>query len=212
MQFSPLDSRAARMRRQTDEFPARHISPSVRKSRYEEEFYDDEEYEEIQVPQQYRPVARSRPLASLPPEEAPRVPRRHMLFYIGAALATATVGSAATYELVTHSTRYEYGAMPTSWTNAVVGHNQDSISSPSIFMAVNYSGMVIVQEYPSGDLAKGIVYQLGRISDPTAPITLSFSDDPKPAMLVHFGASQLRFENDGTKFLLPKNTSPNLNQ
>lgn len=242
MQFSPLnghDVRPQRRTRDTDGYPAQRTRPPARYEREEpraqaarrdyEPAYDEYEEEEDYQPtrreiQRYQEPRRSRPQPRRQPVYEPEYeeeeyravrPRRralHSLFYLGIGALATVASSAGTYKAVTSQPRYEYGVTPTAWTEAVVNHNNDSAASPSVFMSVNYKGRIIVTEFPAGDMSKALVYEFGSVSDASIPVTLTFTNDAKPAIQVHVGSNVNTFNNDGSKFLPMKTTSPNLNQ
>jgi hypothetical protein len=211
MQFSPLQPGMGPTR-QTDEYPAqrprrpaldRHSEPLTSPGR----FADCPEEEDLQ--RSSVPAARH---ARFEEAQVIHPARRNVLLQIGLATLGVAASSVGTYALVTRQPQYTYGTIPTAWTKGVVGHNNDSASSPSVFMSVNYQGQVIVQEFPAGDLSKGVVYQLGTVDDPSVPVTLTFDEGEHPSMVVQVGRNVRRYHNDGSRFQLPKNQSPNLNQ
>jgi hypothetical protein len=106
------------------------------------------------------------------------------------------------------------GGYPTSQIDAVVGHNSDSQSNPSYFIAINRHRHIVITEWPAGDATKAKTYTgsltlMGDGQD-LAPITLSFRDvngDGRPDMIITVGAQgqggniiQMVMINDGTGF------------
>jgi hypothetical protein len=105
----------------------------------------------------------------------------------------------------------KYGYPRTYQTDAVVGHNNDSLSHPSHFIAINMNRQAIVIEMMAGDPQKAITYiapvVITGVGGDRAPITVEFRDvtnDNKPDMILHIHLptqDQISvFINDGTKF------------
>jgi hypothetical protein len=98
-----------------------------------------------------------------------------------------------------------YGYPRTFQTDAVVGHNDSSIS-PSHFVAINLHGQIIVVEFPGGNPSKAIDYVGPDLIGPgedQLPVTLSFSDvnhDGKVDMIIHVTDRSFVFYNSGTSF------------
>jgi serine/threonine protein kinase len=96
---------------------------------------------------------------------------------------------------------------PVSWTNAVVGHNNDSPAHPSSFLAINLRDQIIIFEFPGGDPSKVRDYIGPDMVGPGADqflVTLSFSDinhDGKTDMTVHISDRTIVFYNNGTIFM-----------
>ncbi len=86
-----------------------------------------------------------------------------------------------------------YGRPRTFQIDAVVGQN-DSVVSPSHFIALNLNGRIEVIEFPGGDGSKARIYlgpQLYGTDANLVPVTLSFVDvngNHRPDMLIHFHA------------------------
>ena len=104
---------------------------------------------------------------------------------------------------------WTYGHPRTYQTDAVVGHNHDSSSHPSHFLAVNLKGRIEVFELPAGDTTKVRVFLgptiLGEGADQVV-VTISFTDvnhDGTPDLVIHYGDSAEILYNKGGTFLLP---------
>ena len=153
------------------------------------------------------------------PKETKAQPRPkrnvHWLFYIGVGMIAALVlwmlGSTVLAWGMQRYNDYKYGIPRTFQTDAVVGHNNDSPTKPSHFIAENLNRQAVVVEFMAGDPAKAVTYVAPvYISGPggdLAPITLDFRDvngDGKPDMIIHVhlpNQDQVSvFINDGTKF------------
>ncbi len=145
------------------------------------------------------------------PPEPPKEHRRvHLLLPIGigmlAMLALWVFGSLV---LAWGLARYDdvrYGNPRTFQTNAVVGHNNDSILHPSHFIAINLNRHIVVYEIMAGDPTKTITYGgpylYGSGEDLTPPI-LEFRDvngDGKLDMIIHLGDQNVVFINTGDRF------------
>ena len=97
---------------------------------------------------------------------------------------------------------WHYGYPRTFQTDAIVGHNHDSATRPSHFVAVNLHGAIVVVEYPAGDTTHAMIYDgptlYGAGAD-TTPVTLTFKDvtgDGAPDMIIHAGTTLAGFVND----------------
>ena len=105
--------------------------------------------------------------------------------------------------------RWTYGMPRMYQTAAVVGHNHDSPSHPSQFIALNLRGQVEVFELPAGDPTKVRVFLGPLISGSGADqmiVTISFADldhDGTPDLVIHYGDSAEVFYNKDGAFLLP---------
>ena len=134
----------------------------------------------------------------------------HWLLYVGVGMIAALALWVTASTLLAWGTeKYNdiiYGNPRIYQTDYVVGHNNDSITHPSHFIALNLHGQVIIVELPAGDPTKSIDYigpALIAVGDEKIPITLSFSDlnkDGKPDMFVHIQDKEVHFCNNGTKF------------
>lgn len=106
-----------------------------------------------------------------------------------------------------------YGRPRTYQVDAVVGQN-DSITHPSHFIALNLAGQVEIIEFPGGDATHAKIYLGPHLYGSNAdliPVTLQFIDrrhnhHPDMIVVVHSigsslgAASQIVFHNDGTSF------------
>jgi hypothetical protein len=97
---------------------------------------------------------------------------------------------------------FQYGYPRTYQVDAVVGHDHDSATYPSHFLAENLHGTILVIEFPAGSIAHAIAYNgptlYGTGAD-TTPVTLTFKDvtgDGAPDMIIHAGATLAVFVND----------------
>jgi hypothetical protein len=101
---------------------------------------------------------------------------------------------------------WHYGMPRTYQTDAVVGHNYDSSSHPSHFVALNLRGQVEVFELPAGDPTKVRVFLGPTISgdgNDQVVVTISFADldhDGTPDMIIHYGDSAEVLYNKGGTF------------
>ncbi|HEX7733761.1 MAG TPA: hypothetical protein VF458_02825 [Ktedonobacteraceae bacterium] len=151
-----------------------------------------------------RPVA---PRKSTPPTRVRR--HFHPLFFVGLGLiATILLWTGVTQLLAWGANTYNnivYGYPRTFQIDQVVGH-QDSISSPSHFLALNFHGRVEVIELPGGDATRARIFLgpqlLGTNSD-LDPVTLRFVDltgNGKLDMVIEVQGSQIVFLNDQGTF------------
>jgi len=134
----------------------------------------------------------------------------HWLLYVGVGMIAALALWVTASTLLAWGTeKYNdiiYGNPRIYQTDYVVGHNNDSPTHPSHFIALNLHGQVIIVELPAGDPTKSIDYigpALIAVGDEKIPITLSFSDvnnDHKVDMIVHIQDKEVHFCNNGTKF------------
>jgi len=134
----------------------------------------------------------------------------HWLLYIGVGMIAALALWVTASTLLAWGTdKYNdliYGNPRIFQTDAVVGHNNDSQTHPSHFIALNLHGQVIIVELPAGDPTKSIDYigpALIAVGDEKIPITLTFGDvnnDHKVDMIVHIQDKEVDFCNNGTKF------------
>jgi len=134
----------------------------------------------------------------------------HPLVYVGLTMCILMLGYFALTLLghwwQVYQDDQHYGRPRTFQIDAVVGHNHDSASTPSHFIAVNLHRHLLVMELPAGDAGHAKAYVgpvlLGDGQD-LAVVTLSFADvngDGKPDMLVHVDQTQIVFLNDGQGF------------
>ena len=104
---------------------------------------------------------------------------------------------------------WTYGMPRTYQTDAVVGHNHDSSSHPSHFLAVNLKGRIEVFELPAGDPTKVRVFLGPILSGKNADqvvVTISFVDsnhDGTPDLILHYGDSAEVFSNHDGTFQVP---------
>ena len=108
-----------------------------------------------------------------------------------------------------------YGRPRTFQIDAFVGHNE-TIGTPSHFIAINLNGRIEIIEFPGGDGSKARIYlgpQLYGTGDDLIPVTLSFADvngDHLPDMIIHFQSSRIVFINyqGGFRPLRPEERVP----
>jgi len=134
----------------------------------------------------------------------------HWMLYVGIGMIAAlALWVTASSLLAWGTSKYNdiiYGYPRTSQKDAVVGHNGDSPTHPSHFVALNLHGQVIVIELPAGDPTKSIDYigpNLIGTGDDQIPVTLAFSDvnqDGKVDMIIHIQDKEVYFCNNGKKF------------
>ena len=104
---------------------------------------------------------------------------------------------------------WHYGMPRTYQTDAVVGHNHDSRTHPSHFIAINLRGQVEVFELPAGDPTRVRVFLGPMLSGAGADqvvVTMSFTDldrDGTPDLILHYGASAEVLYNKGGTFQVP---------
>jgi len=105
---------------------------------------------------------------------------------------------------------WTYGKTRTYQTDAVVGHNNDSNSNPSHFIAINLRGQILVIELPAGDASKARSYHITTVqgNDGNPPVQVAFQDingDGRHDMLVTIGDQGSTFTvmlfNDGSQFV-----------
>jgi hypothetical protein len=134
----------------------------------------------------------------------------HWLLYVGVGMIAALALWVTASTLLAWGTeKYNdliYGNPRLYQTDYVVGHNHDSQTRPSHFIALNLHGQVIIVELPADDPTKSIDYigpALIAVGDEKIPITLSFSNvnnDNRMDMIVHIQDKVVNFCNNGTKF------------
>jgi hypothetical protein len=102
-----------------------------------------------------------------------------------------------------------YGRPRTYQVDQVVGHN-DSLASPSHFIAINLNRHVEVIEFPGGDAVHARVYMgpvLVGAGQDLAAVTLTFKDlnhDGRPDMIINVQASHFIFINAPDQFREPR--------
>jgi hypothetical protein len=136
--------------------------------------------------------------------------RVHWLLYVGVGMIAALALWVTAATLLGWGTeKYNdiiYGNTRIYQTDEAVGHNHDSKTHPSHFIALNLHGQVIIVELPAGDPTKSIDYigpALIAVGDEKIPITLSFSyvnNDHMVDMIVHIQDKEVDFCNNGTRF------------
>ena len=139
--------------------------------------------------------------------------RKHWSVYLVTGMATMTALVIGLYSLRSWwqhvQDDWTYGMPRTHQTDAVVGHNHDSSSHPSHFLAVNLKGRIEVFELPAGDPTKVRVFFGPTISGDGADqvvVTITFTDidhDGTPDLILHYGESAEVLYNKGGTFLLP---------
>ena len=150
------------------------------------------------------------------PGQQQRPPRRrskHWSVYLVTGMATMTALVIGLYSLGSWwqhvQDDWTYGMPRTYQTDAVVGHNHDSSSHPSHFLAVNLKGRIEVFELPAGDPTKVRVFLGPTISGNGADqvvVTITFADSDHngtPDLILHYGDSAEVLYNKGGTFLLP---------
>jgi len=143
-------------------------------------------------------------------------PRRklHWLFFAGLAMIIMLVGWTAINLFGTwwqmHQDDVTYGTPRTFQLDAIVGHNNDSQTSPTHFIAENLHDKIIVVEIPAGDIGKARTYAITALAagSELTPVTIELRDlnaDGKPDLLVHIGDPGNVFTvilfNNGTQFV-----------
>jgi hypothetical protein len=143
----------------------------------------------------------------------------HPLLYLGvgmiAMLALWTLLTSAMNWWNTTWDDLHYGRPRTFQVDAFVGHNQ-TVGSPSHFIAINLNGRIEIIEFPGGDGSKARIYlgpQLYGAGDDLIPVTLSFADvngDHLADMIIHFQSSRIVFINyqEGFRPLRPEERLP----
>ena len=150
-------------------------------------------------------------------QRAPRRRSKHWSLYLVTGIATMTALVIGLYSLGSWwqhvQDDWTYGMPRTYQTDAVVGHNHDSSSHPSHFLAVNLKGRIEVFELPAGDPTKVRVFFGPMISGNGADqvvVTITFADidhDGIPDLILHYGDSAEVLYNKGGTFLLPGGNS-----
>lgn len=106
----------------------------------------------------------------------------------------------------TYQDDLHYGRPRTAHLEAVVGHNNDSLTNPTQFVFLNIHGHIDIVEIPAGDPSKMRVY-IGPVlysnNADLVPATGEISDvnhDGKKDLIVHIQNQQIIFLNDGSTF------------
>ncbi len=171
----------------------------------------------VQTPQ---PTPRRRPAEvddEIEPQRSGGLPdtrsggvRLHWLFYVGVSMLVMVVAwfaftSLMSWWQVTQDDLH-YGRPRTYQTDFVVGHNHDTSSSPTHFIAINLNRHIQIIEFPGGDSSKAKIYVgpvlIGQGQD-LAVATLTFKDvngDGKVDMIVSVQASRFIFINENDSF------------
>lgn len=143
----------------------------------------------------------------------------HPLLYLGvgmiAMLALWTLLTSAIGWWNTTWDDIHYGRPRTFQMDAFVGQNE-TIGTPSHFIAINLNGRIEIIEFPGGDGSKARIYlgpQLYETGGDLIPVTLSFADvngDHLPDMIIHFQSSRIVFINNqgGFRPLRPEERVP----
>jgi len=150
------------------------------------------------------------------PGQRPRPPRRrnkHWSVYLVTGMATMAALVIGLYSLGSWwqhvQDDWTYGMPRTYQTDVVVGHNHDSASHPSHFVALNLRGQVEVFELPAGDPTKVRVFLGPILSGNDADqvvVTISFTDldrDGTPDLILRYGDSEEVLYNKGGTFQVP---------
>lgn len=169
---------------------------------------DELDLEEESRPPRWRSAAKpAAPQKSVP---TARVRRHfHPLFFVGLGLiATILLWTGVTQLLAWGARAYNdmvYGYPRTFQIDQVVGH-QDTISSPSHFLALNFHGQIEVVEFPGGDATHARIFLGPQLLGPNSdlePVTLHFLDlngDDKPDMVIEVQGNKIVFLNDHGSF------------
>lgn len=156
--------------------------------------------------------------AGKPPASTPRQPGRatkkpqrhgHPLLYLGLGMiAMLALWTGLTFVVGWWNTTWDdwhYGRPRTFQIDAYVGHNE-TLGSPSHFIALNLHGRIEIIEFPGGDASKARIYigpQLYGNGEDLVPVTLSFVDvngNHQPDMIVHFQNTQIVYINEQGSF------------
>ncbi|MEO8954420.1 MAG: hypothetical protein ABI396_19220 [Ktedonobacteraceae bacterium] len=147
-----------------------------------------------------------------PQTGSPKRKRRrwHPLWYLGIGMIVMLALWVTTLTVVTWAENklndMTYGYPRTWQTDAVVGHNGDSVANPSHFVFLNLNGHVEIFELPGGDASKAKIYYGPTLYSDNAsliPVTGEFRDvngDGKPDMIVHIQNSRIVFINENGQF------------
>ncbi|GCF08934.1 hypothetical protein [Dictyobacter arantiisoli] len=108
-----------------------------------------------------------------------------------------------------------YGRPRTMQTDAYVGHESSSHSTPSHFIALNQHGRIEIIELPGGDASHAHIILGPQIWGPDAdlvPITLSFvpsatGQGRQQDMIISFQGSRIRLRNEKGTFVLPSTSN-----
>ena len=155
--------------------------------------------------------------ATTAPKSLPKTPRpaalaapkplrgAHPLLYLGIGmLVMLTLWTVLTMMISWAGTILDdihYGRPRTFQIDAYVGHNE-TVGTPSHFVAINLHSRIEVIEMPGGDPAHARIYlgpQLFGDGSDLVPVMLRFADlngDHQPDMIIRFQGSQIVFIND----------------
>ncbi len=156
------------------------------------------------------PVTIEREPSGLSPKQRAGRHHFHWSLWVGLGMLTMILGWLALGALgnwwQTTLDDWHYGYPRTFQIDAVVGHNHDSPTHPSHFLAINLNRHILVIELPAGEATKARIYGgpvlLGPGEERT-PVRLSFQDvngDGKPDLLVWVADTHIVFINDGSGF------------
>jgi len=159
--------------------------------------------------------ARQQPIYEDGQEQSVKTRRKlHWLFFVGLAMLIVIVGWYGLSSLSTwwqmHQDDVTYGNPRTYQLDAVVGHNNDSQTSPTHFIAENLHDKIIVVEIPAGDISKSRSYAITALAagSELTPVTVELRDvnaDGRPDLLVYIGEPGSVFTvilfNNGTQFV-----------
>jgi hypothetical protein len=139
---------------------------------------------------------------------------RHHLLMIGVGVGMAFavllvfVGQFLLGWLGTTMDDLHYGRPRTYQVDAIVGQN-DGVTHPSHFIALNFKGQIEVIEFPAGDATHAKIYlgpHLYGSGADLVPVTLQFIDsrhDHQPDMIVQVQGEQIIFHNTQGSFHAP---------
>jgi len=146
--------------------------------------------------------------------EAKQKRKIHWLVFLGLSMIVMLFGWYALSMLGTwwqiHTDDVTYGNPRTFQIDAVVGHDNDSPTSPTHFIAENLHDKIIVVEIPAGDISKSRSFAITTLTQGSelTPVTIELRDvnaDGKPDLLVHIGDPGNVFTvilfNNGTQFV-----------
>ncbi len=145
-------------------------------------------------------------------EEDKPVPRQrvHPLVILGCGMAFMLtlwiLGTMAVQWWNVTQDDWHYGRPRTFQIDGVVGHNNDSVSSPTHFIALNFRSHIQIIEFPAGDTTKAKIYQglpLYGDGEDLAVVTLSFKDingDGKPDMIISVANTHIAYINENGEF------------
>jgi hypothetical protein len=187
-------------------------------TRFHVRYVDVPKRRQSQLPPAPPPLKQSRqPIYEEEQEQGRAVqPRRklHWLFFAGLALLIMLVGWTAINLFgtwwQTHQDDVTYGTPRTFQLDAIVGHNNDSQTSPTHFIVENLHDKIIVVEMPAGDISKSRSFAITTLTQGSelTPVTIELRDinaDGKPDLLVHIGDPGNVFTvillNNGTQFV-----------